>query len=119
MLKSILLFVEDINKSLEFYQNIFGLVIKGAYEGNVVLMGGLVLQDISVWKEQTNIRIENGSSSVMLYFEESDFEGIQKNLKNRGVDVMLSDDKNPDGKRFIRFRDPDGHLIEVAEISIC
>ncbi len=115
MLKNILLFVKDINRSLEFYQDVFGLSVKAAYEGNVVLIGGLVLQDIDVWEAQTGMPIETGASSALLYFEEPSIEEIRRKLQSRGIETVLSKDTNPDGKRFIRFRDPDGHLIEVAE----
>ncbi len=156
MLKNILLFVKDINRSLEFYQDVFGLSVKAAYEGNVVLIGGLVLQDIFCaqvpcaqktsggcaqgraedaafgvrpwhasgspwgglpldWEAQTGLPVNPGLSNTMLYFEEPSIEEIRCKLQSRGIETVLSEDTNPDGKRFIRFCDPDGHLIEVAE----
>lgn len=42
-LKNVLIVVNDIEKSIEFYKNIFGLEIVLNQNGNVILTEGLVL----------------------------------------------------------------------------
>ena len=44
-LKNILLVVEDIEKSIAFYKELFGLLVLKCFDGNVILAEGLVLQD--------------------------------------------------------------------------
>ena len=44
MLKNVLIVVDDIEKSIEFYKDLFGLQVILQNEGNVILSEGLVLQ---------------------------------------------------------------------------
>ena len=46
MLKNVLIVVNDIEKSIEFYRDLFGLQVILQNEGNVILSEGLVLQQI-------------------------------------------------------------------------
>ena len=43
MLKNVLIVVDDIEKSIEFYKDLFGLQVILKNEGNVILSEGLVL----------------------------------------------------------------------------
>ncbi len=45
MLKNVLIVVDDIEKSIQFYRDLFGLQVILQNEGNVILSEGLVLQD--------------------------------------------------------------------------
>ena len=49
MLKNVLIVVEDMEKSIEFYRDLFGLQVILKNEGNVILSEGLVLQEADVW----------------------------------------------------------------------
>mgnify|MGYP000680094685 CR=1 FL=1 len=40
MLKNVLIVVDDIEKSIEFYRDLFGLQVILQNEGNVILFGG-------------------------------------------------------------------------------
>ena len=42
MLKNVLIVVDDIEKSIEFYRDLFGLQVILQNEGNVILSEGLV-----------------------------------------------------------------------------
>lgn len=44
-LKNILLVVENVELSVRFYRELFGLRIVNNFDGNVILSEGLVLQD--------------------------------------------------------------------------
>ena len=48
ILKNVLIVVKDIERSKKFYKDIFGLDVILDNEGNVILTGGLVLQDLSL-----------------------------------------------------------------------
>lgn len=50
-LKNVLIVVNDIERSKKFYKDIFGLEVILDNEGNVILTGGLVLQDATIWAE--------------------------------------------------------------------
>ena len=50
-LKNILLVVEDIEKSKQFYHDLFGLDTILDNDGNMILTEGLVLQEKKIWSE--------------------------------------------------------------------
>ena len=50
-LKNILIVVKDIEKSKQFYHDLFGLELVLDNDGNMILTEGLVLQDEKIWKD--------------------------------------------------------------------
>ncbi|MCD7820257.1 MAG: VOC family protein, partial [Lachnospiraceae bacterium] len=50
-LKNVLIVVKDIEKSKQFYHDLFGLNIVFDSDENVILTEGLVLQDEKAWEE--------------------------------------------------------------------
>ena len=55
------------------------------------------------------------NNTVEVYFEEDDFDGFAKRLKTLAVAYIHPVKEHPWGQRVVRFRDPDGHIIEVGE----
>ena len=53
-LKNPLLVVADIERSVEFYRNVFGLRVVMDFGANKTLTGGLVLQTADTWKAFIN-----------------------------------------------------------------
>ena len=49
-LKNVLIVVKDIEKSKQFYHNLFGLNMVLDNDGNMILTEGLVLQEEKIWK---------------------------------------------------------------------
>ena len=50
-LKNVLVVVKDIEKSREFYHDLFGLDTILDHGGNMILTEGLVLQDEKIWRD--------------------------------------------------------------------
>jgi len=50
-LKNILIVVKDIEKSKQFYHDLFGLDMILDNDGNMILTEGLVFQDEKIWKK--------------------------------------------------------------------
>lgn len=73
-LKNVLVVVKDIEKSREFYHDLFGLDTILDHEGNMILTEGLVLQDEKIWRDFVGKEIVQKSNSCELYFEERDIE---------------------------------------------
>ena len=48
-LKNILIVVDDIERSKQFYHDLFGLDMVLDNDGNMILTEGLVLQDKKIW----------------------------------------------------------------------
>ncbi|MDE7252140.1 MAG: glyoxalase [Acetatifactor sp.] len=114
-LKNILIAVKDIEKSKQFYHDLFGLDTVLDNGGNVILTEGLVLQDEKIWKGFLEKEIIPESNSCELYFEESDIETFVQKLERlypaiRYVNRLMT---HSWGQKVIRFYDLDGNLIEV------
>jgi len=110
------LVVNDIDKSKQFYHDLFGLNVLVDYDGNMILTEGLVLQDKAIWEKFTGreIILENNASE--LYFEESDIEGFVEKLEKLYPNTVYVNRlmEHSWGQKVIRFYDPDGNLIEVG-----
>ena len=52
-LKNILLVVEDVERSRRFYEELFGLHVITAFDGNMILTEGLVLQDREINRKKS------------------------------------------------------------------
>ncbi len=115
-LKNILIVVKDIEKSKQFYHDLFGLEAILNQDGNVILTEGLVLQEETVWKELPEKDIIPKSHSCELYFEERDIETFMVKLERLypSIEYVNRLMTNSFGKKTIRFYDLDGNLIEVG-----
>ena len=80
-LKNILIVVKDIEKSKQFYNDLFGLDLVLDNDGNMILTEGLVLQDEKIWKKFLGKDIIPKNNSCELYFEERDIEAFVEKLE--------------------------------------
>lgn len=115
-LKNILIVVKDIEKSRQFYHDLFGLNLVLDNGGNMILTEGLVLQDERIWKDFLGEEITQKNNSCELYFEEPDIEAFILKLETlypavQYVNRLMT---HSWGQKVIRFYDPDGNLIEVG-----
>jgi len=84
-LKNILIVVDNIEESIRFYNELFGLNVISRQEGNVIMSEGLVLQDAGIWQESMQVQI-------IPYNNRTELDG---------------------GQKLVRFYDPSGNLIEI------
>ena len=115
-LKNILIVVKDIEKSKQFYHDLFGLEMVLDNDGNMILTEGLVLQDEKIWRQFLGKDIIPQNHSCELYFEEKNIETIIEKLENlypsiHYVNRLMT---HSWGQKVIRFYDLDGNLIEVG-----
>ena len=115
-LKNILIVVKDIEKSKQFYHDLFGLDMVLDNEGNMILTEGLVLQDEKIWKGFLEKDIIPKSNSCELYFEERDIDAFVQRLEKLYPSVQYVNRlmTHSWGQKIIRFYDLDGNLIEVG-----
>ena len=115
-LKNILIVVKDIEKSKQFYHDLFGLDMVLDNDGNMILTEGLVLQDEKIWKEFLRKDIIPESNSCELYFEEQDIEAFVQKLDKLypSIQYVNKITTHSWGQRVVRFYDLDGNLIEVG-----
>lgn len=115
-LKNILIVVKDIEKSRQFYHDLFGIELVLDNDGNMILTEGLVLQDEKIWKSFLEREIVPKSNSCELYFEEQDIEAFVEKLERLYPEIEYVNRlmTHSWGQRVIRFYDLDGNLIEVG-----
>lgn len=115
-LKNVMIVVNDMDKSIAFYKDLFGLEVILDNDGNVIMTEGLVLQDAKIWKTFLDKDIIPKNNACELYFEESDMEGFVDKLEKYGEPIEYVNKLMTYswGQKVIRFYDPDGNLIEVG-----
>lgn len=121
MLKNILIVVDDIEKSIQFYKEIFGLQVILQQEGNVILSEGLVLQDSKLWKEAVCESVEPYNNMAELYFEDMNIEAMLVKYESGQYQVryLTQLTELESGQKMVRFYDPSGNLIEVRTPVFC
>ena len=115
-LKNVLIAVNDMERSIRFYRELFGLQVILDQDGNVILSEGLVLQDAKIWKGFLKKELLPRNHMTELYFEEADLEGFVKRLEESEFDIVYVNElmEHSWGQKVVRFYDPDGNLIEVG-----
>lgn len=115
-LRNILIVVNDIEKSKQFYHDLFGLDMVLDNDGNMILTEGLVLQDKKIWREFLGKDIIQENNSCELYFEERDIEAFVEKLERFYPDIKYVNKlmEHSWGQKVVRFYDLDGNLIEVG-----
>ncbi len=115
-LRNILIVVEDIEKSKQFYHDLFGLDVILDNDGNMILTEGLVLQDKKIWEGFLGKDIIPQNNSCELYFEEKNIESFVEKLERLYPSVQYVNRlmMHSWGQKVVRFYDLDGNLIEVG-----
>lgn len=115
-LKNVLIVVKDIEKSKQFYKDLFGLDTVLNSEGNVILTEGLVLQDEKIWKQFLEKEIIFKNNACELYFEEQNIEAFAEKLEKLYPSIQYVNRlmTHSWGQKVMRFYDLDGNLIEVG-----
>ena len=115
-LKNFLIVVKDIERSKNFYHDLFGFEVILDNDGNMILTEGLVLQEEKYWKAFLGKEIIPENNSCELFFEEADIEGFIEKLEKYYPEVQYVNKlmTHSWGQKVIRFYDPDGNLIEVG-----
>ena len=115
-LRNILIVVKDIEKSKQFYHDLFGLDMLLDNDGNMILTEGLVLQDEAIWKKFLDKDIIHENNATELYFEERNIEEFVEKLERLYPDIKYVNRlmSHSWGQKVVRFYDLDGNLIEVG-----
>ena len=116
-LKNIVIVVKDVERSKQFYKELFGLDVILDQEGNVILTEGLVLQEAKVWEQAIGQDVVLKNHASELYFEETDLELFLEKLQKyeREIQILSWPEAAEGARRAVRLYDPDGNMIEVGE----
>ena len=115
-LRNVLIAVNDMERAIRFYKEIFGLRVILNQDGNVILSEGLVLQDVAIWKNFLGRDVMPRNNMTELYFEEPDIEDFVSKLEASDYEIEYVNRlmTHSWGQQVVRFYDPDGNLIEVG-----
>ncbi|MBB4077847.1 catechol 2,3-dioxygenase-like lactoylglutathione lyase family enzyme [Lewinella aquimaris] len=111
--------VENLNRSIDFYQQVFGLdeVHNGTGKENIrwlSLGAGMALHVIET--DRSQLRLQKG---VHMAISVGRFDEFVEHLRDIELPfetwqgVALESNDRPDGVRQVYFQDPDGYWIEV------
>ena len=115
------LFVEDLNKSKEFYQSVFGLPVFYEDENSAVFKFENTL--INVLKVPAAIDLikpavvadPRAGSRFQLTIPVENVDAACAELTARGVELLNGPMNRPWGIRTASFADPGGHIWEIAQ----
>ncbi len=110
---SVILLVSNMKESLVFYKDTLGLPVKSQSEDWIeFFVNGTVL---ALHPAENKTKLKTGIS-MLVGFMVSDLENNVKKLKENKVKFFKEPKEEPFGKHAI-IKDPDGHLISIAEIN--
>ena len=115
-LRNVLIVVSDIEESINFYRDLFGLQVVLNNDGNVIMTEGLVLQNKNIWKDFLEKDVVPQNNMTELYFEEKNIEDFVEKLNNSRYEIQYVNElmEHSWGQKMVRFYDLDGNLIEVG-----
>ena len=70
--------VKDINKARKYYHDLFGLETLVDNDGNMILSGGLFLQEKKYWRGFIGKDVIPQNNACELYFEEENVDAFLK-----------------------------------------
>jgi lactoylglutathione lyase len=115
------LFVEDLTEAKQFYLDVFRLPIHFEDENSCVFRFGQTLVNLLQTSEAHSLvdpaRVADSGSGVRFQFTlgVDDVDGMCEELKARGVELLNGPMNRPWGIRTASFRDPGGHIWEIAQ----
>ena len=114
--QGILLVTEDNQRARKFYEALFNLKMIKDFNGNMLLEGGIYLQERKYWEKFLNKKVISKNNSSELYFIEKDIEQFVKKLENLypNIEYVNKLTIHEWGQKVVRFYDLDGNLIEVG-----
>ncbi|HZC88253.1 MAG TPA: VOC family protein [Nitrososphaera sp.] len=110
---AVILLVSNMEKSVRFYKDTLGLPVKTKSKDWTEFFNNNTVLALHPAKKRSNMKTGTG---MLVGFEVSDLDSTVKRLKEKRVKFFKKLKEEPFGKHAI-VRDPDGHLISIAEIK--
>jgi catechol 2,3-dioxygenase-like lactoylglutathione lyase family enzyme len=120
-ISAITLFVEDLPAAKQFYRDVFGLPVHYEDDDSAVFDFGNTL--INLLKttaarelvEPAPVADREAGSRLQLTIDVDDVDAMCAELTRRGVELLNGPIDRPWGIRTATFRDPGGHIWEIAK----
>ena len=117
---AITLFVEDLEAAKRFYREVFDLPVAFEDDSSTVFRFGETLVNLLKTSEAPELvepaTVATRDAGVRFQFTlgVDDVDAMCEELKERGVDLLNGPMDRPWGIRTASFRDPGGHIWEIA-----
>ena len=117
---AITLFVEDVETAKQFYREVFGLPVHFEDEVSAVFNFGGTLVNLLKASEAREligpavVASAQAGARMQLTIGVDDVDAICAELSKRGVELLNGPMDRPWGVRTAAFRDPGGHIWEIA-----
>lgn len=117
---AITLFVEDLDAARRFYRDVFGLPVHFEDDASAVFKFGDTLvnllraTDAKDLIEPAIVAYAEAGARMQLTIEVDDVDATCAELQRRGVQMLNGPIDRPWGIRTAAFRDPGGHIWEIA-----
>ena len=118
---AITLFVEDLDQAKQFYQNVFGLPMVFEDANSAVFQIGdtlINLLKITAAKElvePATVGSSEAGARLVFTVHVDDVDAMCAELVARGVELLNGPMDRPWGIRTASFKDPGGHIWEIAK----
>ncbi|HEX7474001.1 MAG TPA: VOC family protein [Candidatus Limnocylindrales bacterium] len=118
---AITLFVEDLEAAKRFYVEVFGLPVHFEDDASAVfdfgntLINLLKTSEAGELIEPATVAPPDAGSRVQFTIDVDDVDAMCLRLAERGVDLLNGPMDRPWGIRTASFRDPGGHIWEIAK----
>lgn len=109
---SVQVFVSDMERSVAFYRDVLGLPVRVSNP----FLTEFDLEGLSFGLQYMEKQYMSTGVSVTVDFEVDDIASKVEDLKAKGVEFTAVILDQPYGK-LAKFRDPDGHLLGLFEMS--
>jgi len=118
---AVILFVEDLQRSRAFYHGVLGLDVQFEDADSVGFkIEGMAFIVLQVDRARVQLQGEPtatpraGATAFLTTFTE-DADALHADLVRRGVTFFQEPAEQPWGMRTAYFKDPDGHVWEIAQ----
>ena len=119
-ISAITLFMEDLEASKAFYEQVFGLPTVYEDDNSAVFRFGGTLVNLLRATEAPSlvtpatVAAPDAGSRFQLTLGVEDVDATCEDLERRGVELLNGPMDRPWGIRTASFRDPGGHIWEIA-----
>ena len=120
-ISAITLFVEDLAATKQFYRDVFGLPVHYEDDDSAVFNFGNTLINLLKATEAQEliapavVADREAGSRVQLTIDVDNVDAMCAELARRGVELLNGPMDRPWGIRTASFRDPGGHIWEIAK----
>lgn len=120
-MKYTILYVNDVEASIHFYQHVLGFPMKLRVESYVEFDTGDVTLSINSRQDVKDAlglpvpEANQASQTFEIGFVVDDVEQTIASMEEKGVSIIKEPAKKPWGQTVAYVADPDGHFIEICD----